>query len=654
MSTETYYGLHKDHFYLNESCERCCERVAKIGTSLSTNNKNFGLFGLDLNAAPFFISWDRKTAKIVEREVPTNAEFFDLSSCVMVDNDSFVVCGGFRRADGKAVANVYRYTFSTHSFVRLPDLNTARFDFSTFFMGGRLFAVGGVVIEEEIRVRTNSCEMFNFKTMRWEHIADLSCARSGSVLFNYNKELFCVGGFSDQSRFVRKMEKYAEEENRWEVLDFKFPAALMNIQIYPAEKPNEVFIFGEYGQCLPSHIWKFNLLNKTVLFCRELSFIYSKMKTFGFGGDSIFCLCGYGERLNFALFSISNPTVCVGVPKLQANFASILNKVNCTKEPMCVNYRPELEASFLSRDYSKRLIFLGNLTEPFQLEINPVSAELEVLPIKTNLRLGKDRFVHRIASNKLFITGKTKLDTSPFFHKAMVYNLNTREVTKLPKMHLQKYFVSIEVLRDEVFVIGTEEVTSRGKPQPFHGEKYSLKTNKWEYMGKMNKPKSFIMTFSHKETIYVCGSTDDSQVIELFSNKKQRWEVCSMPDIRLCFGWNVVSFSSDIIAFDCRYGNINAYSLNIERGDLAEARKLQMRTEEKFNQLKVVTIDGKVYVIDYRSNKDFRVHEFRDFLPNEAGGFVEQGEGVCGNICDYKELFMTIPSCFVNGYRNFI
>lgn len=639
---KTYYSLHDTHFYFTKSCPVCQQKAQELDYLINKNKISFAFFGLNSSNTPFFTRWDSSIYFLSDDTV----NFYDLSAVTLRDEDTMFICGGVGRCENVVSNELYEYSFSANRFSRLPDMNDHKYDFPIFYANNKIFAVGGTVVEDNVHIKTRRCEVFDYQKMKWNYISDLNAPRSASVLFSYNNALWCLGGIKDNYNIVTVIERYLPNIDRWEILDFKFPVPLKNIQIYPTQYPNEVYIFGEHTTLAPSHVLKLNLLHQTIIYCQELSFTRSKIHSTRINENTVLCLFKDFDKLAYSIFRFEEKGFTLDTYATTSNIVQHFDRVNAPKSSITIPYLHEESKSYLDQDYTNRLFFFGNIYEPFQIEMDNKTSTIEVLPVSTNLRIGKNRFICRISSNVLFIICEKKMGASFFSQKAFLYNLNTREIIKIPQMLVPKHYVILEKIDNYVYAIGPDEFLPRGQLKPYHSERFDLVNQKWEYLGPLHLNRSHITSFQHNNKVYVCGSTKHQRNIEVFNNDKKRWEICHVPLARLGMGWNIVSHNHDLIAFEYKQNVMTAFKLSFGKGDLMNIDRFQLNDHTSFNLLRTVIIDGNVFVINYQHNTRICVYKIEDLISGEDKKLHNEIQQLHNKTFDFSKLFTTEPNVF--------
>ena len=654
MSSVRYGHLNGENTYDDESYNNNNERASDLSLKLHENMNKNAIFGLDDYGMPFFIAWDNLAGKFKEKIPVHKVQLYDYSAVTMKNNDTMLFCGGITRAENKISSDFYEYTFSNNIFKKLSSLNEAKYDFSIIYVNEKLYAVGGMIANIDRHSATGKCEVFDYKTMRWNYIDGLNYPRTGHCIINYNKNIYCFGGFSDKSQFINKIEKYCLNRNKWEVVDFKFPIPLNNIQIYPADEPNEVFMFGEVDFIGFSNIWKLNLLHGTIIYVKILPFYMYKAKCFKFIDNSIYCVYEHVDKPFYSYISLGNTISMSGDPEFPLNIKENLHKVNSTKFPVNVRIKDDFEIQYAKRNYINKILYFGTLLEPFQLEIDVKTNKMEVFPIKMNLKLGESTFMCRITPNELFIIGQPNLSSFKLNQKVFKYNLNTRSITKLPKMLTPKLYAVMEVIGNYIYVIGLKKIKSKRAYNRYYAERFDIINHKWESLGKLHLLRSFIECFKYNGKLYVCGDTVTNNCIEVYNEGRSRWELCYVPINGLGYDWNVFSFNNDIITFNSNMKTERAYKFDISKHDLIVVTPIKIKNDGTIHRLKIISIDNKYFAIDYRADKHIRIYNLNDLMADKITD--ENIKSILPSTITYDHVkcFGTSPLVFNYGHRRFI
>lgn len=113
------------------------------------------------------------------------------------------------------------------------------------YLNGFIYAIGGRNDYPDTKqCSIKKCEKYNLETNEWSKIADLNIPRSHSGAYVYKGEIFTFLGYRGFSRRTRKIEKYLEVENRWEIINMKMFASIDCFAAFPWKDHKMIIIGG--------------------------------------------------------------------------------------------------------------------------------------------------------------------------------------------------------------------------------------------------------------------------------------------------------------------------------------------------------------------------------------------------------------------------
>lgn len=134
---------------------------------------------------------------------------------VVVLNGKLLVMAGYSSTDGtvSVSAEVYQYNSNLDSWIRLSNMNVARYDFACAEVNGLVYAVGGYGAEGD---SLSSAEVYDPDTDKWTVIESLRRPRWGCFACGLEGKLYVMGGRSSftigNSKFV---DVYNPEKHSW-------------------------------------------------------------------------------------------------------------------------------------------------------------------------------------------------------------------------------------------------------------------------------------------------------------------------------------------------------------------------------------------------------------------------------------------------------
>lgn len=150
-------------------------------------------------------------------------------------------------------------------------MNKIRYTFPIVKKGYFYYALGGRVYGQDHESILSNCERFDSQKSIWEPIADMNIQRCTSSGFLYKGEIWVFGGYTGRFRRSRKIERYDEINNKWEIVPFKLYKGFENGNVIPSLHPNKVIILGGKLNFGNSHnVWEYDLHEGSVLNKRPL------------------------------------------------------------------------------------------------------------------------------------------------------------------------------------------------------------------------------------------------------------------------------------------------------------------------------------------------------------------------------------------------
>jgi hypothetical protein len=327
-----------------------------------------------------------------------------------------------------------------------------------------------------------------------------------------------------------KIEKYNIQENKWEILDWKLFAGFENGTLIPTNRPNEVIILGgKKTRNKSNSVWLYNLQEKSVLNMKPMHnpsilgkhSILDEHRTMVIGQNTDGKY--FWEKYDFSEDTKSEHGTIKNFPlKIKK-----IKQFNFNQYNNVVKYQQMMAQDYINRNYAQKSVIFGTDLEPFQIEIDALNGNIQIVPIPTNLRINCFQSICRIDYNQLFFCGGITTELNKIFKSAYIYNLNTRIVTKLGKMSNIRYtFPSINC-NGYVYVIGGREFGGDKTAIMSKTERLNLLTLKWEELPDLNVKRCTSNAFVYNNEVYVAGGYTNkvarTDVIEKFDENSFSW-----------------------------------------------------------------------------------------------------------------------------------
>lgn len=277
-------------------------------------------------------------------------------------------------------------------------------------------------------------------------------------------------------------------------------------------------------------VWLYNLLEKTVVNMRPM-FNESTLSKHSVLSDSEIMVIGKDLKNTFFWEQYNTDNTKPSKHGILSDFPLKIKNIkqcNFNQPNVVVKHQHMLSQDFLNRNYAQKSIIFGTDLEPFQIEIDAINGNIQIVSIPTNLRINCFQSICRVDYNQLFFAGGITTNLKKIFKSAYLYNLNTRQVTKLDKMSKIRYTFPSIVCDGYVYCIGGREFGNDDKALMKDTERLNLLTLKWEELPSLNVKRCTSNAFTYNNNVYVAGGyagpKHRTDVIERFDADNFRWE----------------------------------------------------------------------------------------------------------------------------------
>lgn len=545
----------------------------------------FIIFGQDRTGKPFFLYYDPQSKQLKPTTLPQNPNFYNYSATTMKNSTTMIVCGGIKHNLRNITNTAFEYDFITHTCKALPPMKNIRYTFPILHKDNFIYVIGGRTYGDDFNSLLDKCERFDYRTKRWRDIAKLNVKRCTCSLFVYKEVIWVIGGYTGRFKRSKKIERYLEDLDVWEVLDFKLFYGFENGNVVAGNREDEVIVLGgklNFG--FSKNVWEYNLREKTVLNKRCLlkKSVLTKYHVFGdeavilsedvVGGKSFF----YCETYNKKTFKTKLDQLVINRKNLekfkQYNFSNPNIYIKSSTNPC-----PPSQI-----DYKHKNIIFGTDDEPFQLNICSKTGLTKLLPIPTNLKLHNLQGCTRINQNQIFLCGGIKANLRKIESLSLLYNLQTKKVQKLTKMHKIRYSFSCKKHKNNIYAIGGRVYGNAQNAIINDCERYNLENKKWEYLSGLNIARSASSAIVYRGRLFVFGgsvkseNSQKSDFIEVFDERSLGWDVLG---VRMPLGLsslNLVCDRNRVFFFGGmgKREEKGKYCVDLRLGDLGEFRKM--------------------------------------------------------------------------------
>jgi len=154
--------------------------------------------------APKTDTWTKKA------DMPTARADFSTSTV----NGKIYAIGG-RTAGGITVSSVEEYNPKTDTWTKKSDMPSARAALSTSTVNGKIYAIGGTKVFSVVPA-FSPVEEYDPVTDTWTEKTDMPTARAGLSTIGMNGKIYAIGGTAGPwSPGISSVEEYAPMTNKW-------------------------------------------------------------------------------------------------------------------------------------------------------------------------------------------------------------------------------------------------------------------------------------------------------------------------------------------------------------------------------------------------------------------------------------------------------
>jgi hypothetical protein len=484
------------------------------------------IFGQDKNGKSFSCFFNPTRRELERLSTPSGAFFINYCGVTQKSDSTLVVCGGIRFNLMGISDQCFEYNLITNRVKKLPPMRNFRYTFPIVMLKNRIYAIGGRVYGDDQQSILRSCEIFDFAKNAWSPIADLNKPRCTATAMIFGDQVWVFGGYTGQFERSRKIERYNEGFNRWEVVDFKLVHGFENGNVIAGINPNEILIMGgkfNYGESVS--VFQYDFARKTVIGLKPLSYDHVLSKHFTDRTNTTYMLTQPdADRLVFEAYNettglheagpVTGPPLKDFIKFKQYNFNS----------PNIEIVRQEVPAEPLI-DYKDLNVVFGNDTEPFQLNIHRVTGDIRLLPINLSIRVRSNQGCIRVSESDVMLFGGSNKSGQRVTSKSFLANLSTGGISHVTKMSRARHSFASVKLGDFIYACGGKEGMDGRQNTLSFCERYDLKTHLWTSIAPLLIPRSLAQAFAFGGRLFVAGGvlandgrTDTVEVYDQFHN----------------------------------------------------------------------------------------------------------------------------------------
>ena len=183
-------------------------KIYAIGGAITFDNRPFWF-----SSIPTVEEYDPANDKWIKKAnmpIIQNSGPWGLTTSVV--NEKIYVIGGW---DGKFISMVLEYNPATDTWVRKKDMPTPRAYLSSAVVNGKIYAIGGQIIQSNGGPVTSIVEEYNPVTDTWTRKADMLTARMYLSVTELNGRIYATGGAINESEVIATIEEYDPITDRW-------------------------------------------------------------------------------------------------------------------------------------------------------------------------------------------------------------------------------------------------------------------------------------------------------------------------------------------------------------------------------------------------------------------------------------------------------
>jgi hypothetical protein len=469
-------------------------------------------------------------------------ELMNYCGTVLKNEAVAIVCGGISYDLKQITPACYELDLLTRDVRPLPPMLDYRYTFPVCYLDKRIYVVGGRVFgNDNVHSLLEKCERYDYRTQSWNRIANLNKKRCTSSLAVVNGQVWVFGGYSTGGRRTKQVERYNEERDAWEVVDFQLSVGVDAFNIIPAREPDCFFIYGgKLQDNISNKVVKYNLSTNTYQGFPNSSFDNLMAKCFPIS-DTQFCIIGETSNMLIGeVFDIVEEKV-VKVVHLGPlpNFKDLkkFNALNFTTELTMVPRQTPLpwaldwtdpypglnseEVEEIVDRYGAKNILFGTDLRSYIVEIDSQTGQISEQGVPTALTLACFQGVERILPHVVMFCGGVNRAFGKIFDSAFFFNLETYAVEKLPAMPVAKYTFSLVRLNDYVYAIGGRVYGESSQSVIGSVERFSLIHKTWQSIRGLNIPRCTANAHAVGDRVFIMGGytrdNNRTKTIETFS-----------------------------------------------------------------------------------------------------------------------------------------
>jgi N-acetylneuraminic acid mutarotase len=488
-----------------ESPKQGPEAPAKeIEVKTSIENKQYFFTDDEKTVIEYDISTHSfSSVDIVGEEVSTVLNF---AGSLRKDDNTVYLCGGLNKYSDTISNSFLEFNVHERKFTKMPDMKMARYSFCLVLFNGKLYALGGRAYGSDQEALLRQCEVFDFSTNTWSAIAPMKERRCSFQAFEYRKELWVLGGYTDVNTRSTVIEKYNPQTNSWTKLPFKLQMGFESTHLVSLAD-NTVMLFGGQNTLSPhAYCHQIDLLKGTVKNISLMAHPCCLGKCFS-AGDLIYL---FGEDdAGVDRFQTFNRQTKVWEAFIPANINLIMSgfkKLTFAAKPLVVAHSDSIHADELSEARVKSSAFLfGTDDEPFIVAIDKNTFDMEGFACPLDLKLKNYQGACRINDSQALVAGGVNREFTKVTRNTFLVDLKTFQTTLCLDMHYQRFAFDLILADGYIYALGGRQLLDQEPTVTNRCERFDVNTKKWTKIASMNFSRSSHMTVVFGGRIYVAG-----------------------------------------------------------------------------------------------------------------------------------------------------
>jgi N-acetylneuraminic acid mutarotase len=190
-------------------------------------------FTLLFSGLIFINSFSQKMVWKPKAELPNK---YYSGSAITCQEKIYFIVGQTDADSGKAITSklIYEYNLAMDKWIKKPDMPTARLNFATASVDGKIYVIGGDSFLDKN-------EIYNPATETWQTGTPMPTARQHIKAAVVNNKIYIIGGLESWSKVSAKNEVYDPQTNTWEEMaPIPTPKHNYSAQVYNGK----IYIFG--------------------------------------------------------------------------------------------------------------------------------------------------------------------------------------------------------------------------------------------------------------------------------------------------------------------------------------------------------------------------------------------------------------------------